>query len=290
MTRLLWCRAYDTGQWFAHKDVAIQVPILVDAEVAATARARLATYKTRGLKRTLHVYLLEGIATCGVCKAPIRIHGYAKKKLNHTYAYHYYTCDRVRYPLISGKCTLKAVRTDIADAKIWARVVECLIAPSLLHEAIKRNGAVAADRRHAVDDLADWRKRLDALPDLETEALRMRERGLLSVAALEIRLRDTTRRREMLELQISTAEAMANSVDITSVNATEIEEAIEMLRREAAAASDEGRKKIVQVLCGTWEIGADGEIRGEVSAKAATVAVQALRGQVQKKTTVGGLS
>ena len=264
IVRIIRCTAYDTGRWAASNGVTIPVPVIVDADLAARARQRLAGYRLQGLRHTRHVYLLEGIATCELCGSPIRIHGSITRRLGKVYRYTYYVCDRVRVPG-GAPCPTKRHNTEDVDAGVWAEVQRVVEDPAFLEEALASRGAGAtADGARALADLDDWRRRLDSTTALELEALALREKNALSAPALAVRLAELGRRRRALEQQIATAEAMSRGAVADARAVADLRAAINKLRGECSFADTgpEDRRRIVREVCSAWSVG-PAEVRGE---------------------------
>jgi hypothetical protein len=236
--------------------------VLVDPALAAAARARLAEHKLAGLRRTLHHWLLEGIARCALCDSPIRIHGIVSRRGAKTYRYWYYVCERDRIPTPAGRCGLRRRRADVVDADVWAEVVAWIEHPDLLRAGVAaRGGAASQDGRQALADLEEWHRRAAALVEVELEALRLRERGLLSAPALAAKLGETARKRALLEQQIAAAEAMARGASVARVAAADLAAAAEELRRGAARADQVERQRLVRLVCDAWAVDQRG-VRG----------------------------
>ena len=74
MYQLARSRTY-LGTWTAHKadGITVPVPAILDEATWSAADRQLARHHRRGVRRTRYVYLLEGLAACGVCGAPIGI-------------------------------------------------------------------------------------------------------------------------------------------------------------------------------------------------------------------------
>src|SRR4051812_48168256 len=66
---------HPVGEWRADKRrrLTVAVPALVDEATWQAAQDALLRHGKRGLRRTRHVYLLEGLARCGACGSPIAI-------------------------------------------------------------------------------------------------------------------------------------------------------------------------------------------------------------------------
>jgi Recombinase len=66
---------HPVGEWTADKrrKIVLSVPPIVDEALWQRANAALLRHKKRGLRRTKHVYLLEGLARCGLCGAAVLV-------------------------------------------------------------------------------------------------------------------------------------------------------------------------------------------------------------------------
>jgi DNA invertase Pin-like site-specific DNA recombinase len=259
--RAVRCECYSTGLWRASGEQVITVPVLVDPDLAARARQRLAGYQLQGLRRTCHTYLLEGIAECAICGAPIQIHACVTRRPGgQVYRYSYYQCASRRVPG-APRCGLPPWRTDRADDLIWRGVEEWIAEPELARDALAaREGAGGEDGERARADLADWRRRLEGMTSRELELLDLRDRGLLSRAALGQRLERMQRERALLERQIATAEASLSAAVEESAAAADLRSALGELRAQAGEASPEERREIIGLISPRWSVGW-GEIR-----------------------------
>jgi hypothetical protein len=141
-------------------------------------------------------------------------------------------------------------RIDSVDERVWTAVSGWLAQPDLISKYLEeRGGAASEEGKHALADLGEWQTRLTALPALEEEALRLREKGLLSAVALETRLSDLVRRRDLLERQIVAAEAMAWSAKLEAVDVAELERTLGELRGRCIEATPGQKRDLVRALC-----------------------------------------
>src|SRR5690349_9719336 len=99
-------------------------------------QAQLGRNGRRRLKHTKHNYLLEGIATCALCGAPMRIHcsteyGGAPRRS--------YVCTRrhASHRMDGDPYSLPLRRTEAVDRAVWREVAERLARPDLLAEALR---------------------------------------------------------------------------------------------------------------------------------------------------------
>jgi hypothetical protein len=141
-------------------------------------------------------------------------------------------------------------RVDHVDPRVWAAVADWLAQPDLVSRFLEERGGRASEAgQQALADLNDWQTKLESLPALEAEALRLREKGLLSAPALETRLGELQRRRQALERQVETARAMAHGAQLETVDVMELEGTLADLRGRCAEATPEQRRELVKLLC-----------------------------------------
>lgn len=248
VARIVRCPVYDSGLWRASAvSPPLLVPALVDAGLAARARARLDAYRLRGLRRTRHVYLLDGLATCGLCGSPMRIHGTLRERRGKLYRYTYYSCERVRHAGRRGPCSQPRRHVEEVDGKVWAAVAAWLGDPGLVAEALEGMGNEEEGAR-AQEDAAGWRRKLDGLPAEETRALELGRRGLLGEVALAEELRRVARARALLERQVTAAEDRAQLV-ARRVTAAEVQEALARYQGAVEGVSAAERRRLVRSLC-----------------------------------------
>lgn len=268
VARVLRCSTYDTGRWAAHPGAVLDAPVLVDPGVAAAARQRLAGRRGTSGTRTVGVYLLQGIARCGMpgCGGRIHIHGERRRSRNgeKVYLTHVYVCERRRAS--SNACRLPRLRTDRTDAQLWATVSAWISSPDLASDALAARGGAATEQgRTALADLEDWRRRLEQSTALELEAMALRDSGALSPAALRVRLQDLARRRQLLERQIATAETASLDAAAEARAVADLQAVVGMLRDEAAEAGPAERRRIVRLVCDAWTVLPDGQLAGEAA-------------------------
>ena len=200
------------GRWKANRDVVVVVPAIVDDRLWEAAQEALLVAKKRGLRRTRHVYLMEGIGRCELCQGRVNIHVTWDKRVGGKKIYRYYLCENRRRARYGERCVLPLLRVEDVDARIWAAVSTFVSRPDLVAEVIaKRDGVAGGDAQRAAADLDGWQRQLDRIGELETDALDLCRRGVLSREARDRELVKIARQRRVLEQQIETARKMAGA-------------------------------------------------------------------------------
>lgn len=188
---------------------------------------------------------LEAIGRCARCQGRIHIRLSGQKP----YEYRYYYCEnRYRGPY-GERCELPLHRVEHVDERVWAAVAEFVSKPDLVAEAVaRRNGATGSDAKRAASDLDGWKRQLDRLGELETDALALCRRGVLSRDARDRELLKIAQQRRLLEQQVDAAREMASSVVAERQSVGEIAAWLEKLRGRLKDATAEVRREIVQAV------------------------------------------
>lgn len=250
---------YVTGLWFGNAaDPAIEVPPIVAADLAARARASLASRANRPRTSTRHVqYLDDNAATCAVCGRAIRI----MQSRGHLRAdgtrkrFAYYACEsRAKSSeLHLEPCGLPMMRTERVDEAVWRYLTAHLERPQVVERATvltaETRETARTDLESARRQLAEDERRLAALAD----ALGM---GALTADAYRAQVQRITARRDLLAHQVSTWTA-AGSAPVEPSAAMRGEVRLEV-RRLTAAADEPGKRALVRRLWPRWVISPTG--------------------------------
>ena len=233
------------GEWTADKarELVVRVPALVDETTWQRAQDRLIAHGKRGLRRTRHTYLLEGIATCARCGAPIVIRSATSGSVTPAS----YICRARKYSRPGQpRCGAPIVRSGDVDDGVWRIAAAWIASPKLVAELDRRARARDANRRGWESDLAGWRRRLGEIERIEAALLTRFSRGLINERALDTELARLRREQHALEDQVRAAAAGAGRA------ANELAEApaalVARLQAVAAAAGPEERRLIVRKL------------------------------------------
>lgn len=280
--RLLSRSAY-RGTWVvdARRGLSVPVPRLVDDETWYAAQAAMAASGLRGLRRTKHLYLCEGLATCGRpdCGGRLGIHREAARLAGSRGGY--YRCEHRRRPDARGRCTLPMIRVEALDERVWAAVVTTLSQPrqDLVAALLGQTAATAEDAATWAADAAGYREQLDQLEQAEGEILDRFSRGQIAQRALDGHLRRTGARRALLERQIETAATAGARAGVDGASLVELSRQLDELRAALPLATPEERRAIVLRVVRGVSVGGldDVEVTVTVGDEAALVGAPGLR-------------
>jgi site-specific DNA recombinase len=236
---------HPVGEWMAHHATrtAVAVPPIVGADLWQAAQESLTKLRTQGLRRTRHVYLLEALAVCGACGAPMRIRS-ANVKRGRWLRPAVYRCERNP----GGRCAAPTVRTADADARAWAAICGILDDRDLPAEIAAVRRERAADTQDWERDAAGFRAHLARL-DKVAEALLVRfRRGVISEAELDRELAAANRERTAVRAQLAAAERVRGSIAGARERMLEATAIVEQLRERMAVASPQERRAIAVTL------------------------------------------
>lgn len=234
---------HTVGEWIADKrrNAVVRIPAIITEETWQRVQASLAAHGKRGLRRTRHVYLLEGLAVCGRCGEPIAIRSATGGNVAAAYI-----CRARKLREHGPRCDAPTARTDDTDAAVWAAVSQTLESPALAAELAVRSAASTDNRLAWERDVTVYRNKLERLAEVEAGHLGRARRGLVSDEALEIELRALRRERDELKRQLAVAERAARS----PVAAPEADPTtwLESLRALASEATPEARQRVVRAI------------------------------------------
>lgn len=208
-----WCRSMvakvirsraAVGEWLAdrRRGTTVQVPPIVTEELWQRAQAALELSGRRGLRRTRHEYLLEGLLACSICGAPYDSRGADPSSWS---AARYVCAGRHRARRGGERCPAETLLVADADARVWAAVCRELADPALPAAIAGVVAGRAIERRDWEADAAGWRRKFERLAAAERAHLERGTRGLVSPAALDAELARIARERAALAAQLETA-------------------------------------------------------------------------------------
>lgn len=238
---------HPAGQWTADKRrrLAMPVPAIVDEATWQSAQDRLIEHGKRGLRRTRHVYLLEGLAVCGLCGSPIAIRSAIPQPSGRVQPAAYVCRARKLRRRGETRCAAVIVPVADADARVWSAVATELADPELAAALERRTAARSANRRDWQADAAGYRARLGRLAQVEASVLARFRRGAVSDQALDQELAAIARDRAALGAQLAAAERAASAI------AGPVDEPatwLAALRELAANAPPEARQRVVRAI------------------------------------------
>jgi site-specific DNA recombinase len=228
------------GEFMAHRAsrTVVSVPAIVSENLWQRAQDALTAGRTRGLGRTRHVYMLEGLAVCR-CGAPMRIRS------------SYVTRGRWRRPSVyrcGAQCGAVQVPTEQADAAAWGEICRRLEQPSLVRELAELDAEQGSDADTWDKDATTAQAHLDRLAKVETTIMARFRRGLISEAGLDAELAALRRERTAASAQLRTATRARGQAIGAQGRIQAASVAIGELRAALAVADAEDRRAIVRLL------------------------------------------
>jgi site-specific DNA recombinase len=239
------------GAWVADKrrGLTVATPRIVDDALWFAARDRDGALQRRGRRTQRHVYLLEGLATCALCGAPIGVASACARSVNRAPCPARYVCSRRRRPDEQGRCDLPYFTTAETDAKVWAAIRELVVTPGRIERAAARELADAgADSEAWRRDLDKAEKRLAQLLRAEKAVLARARSGLVSEAALDSELAAIKQGRELAEHQVDAATRAQFAAGRAATRAQALAALVSQLRTTVDACSAGERQELVQRL------------------------------------------
>lgn len=236
------------GVWSADhvRRLEVAVPAIVTEATWQAAQAKLLEHGKRGLRRTRHVYLLEGLAVCGICGSPIAIRSATPQRYGRVQAAAYVCRARKLYRRGEQRCAAEIVQVAELDARVWSAVAAELDNPELAAEIQRRAAARAANRRDWSRDADGYRAHLARLARVETSVLGRYRRGAISDEALDHELAALGRERAAIAGQLATAERAAQAPAGVPEDAPEAW--LAAIRELAANASPAQRQRVVRAI------------------------------------------
>jgi site-specific DNA recombinase len=278
------------GEWTADRQLrrVVPVPPIVDEVAYEAVQEALERHRKRGLRRTRHVYLLEGIATCAVCGGRVSIASATASRTRTPAPARYVCSHRLRPRHGATPCPLPYMRTAEVDDRVWTALVRLLSREDIVGQALAHNADVADDRAKWEEDLAEARRRLERLQRAEAAVLARARRGLVSDAAVDAELRAISRERAMLDQQVAAAERALAAGRRNEVRVEDARRALEAARESLAAASPAARQHVIRALLepGSVVAGADGEVVATVRLAAGCVSGDASSTSSERQTHV----
>lgn len=277
------------GTWTADKahNLTMSVPVLVDAALWHQAQASFAVNGRRGLRRTRHVYLLEALAVCAICGAPIQIASALKpwrggdgRGRVATPARYFCRAHRNRY---GERCPLPYLKVADVDARLWAAVRALILEGDRLERAAGAvRAASAEDGVQWQQDLEHAQRQLKRLATTEAAILARFRRGAISDAAMDVELGAIGRERTMLEHQVAAATRATSRLGRRRQRAEGLVERIAELRRKVDVEDMDARRRLVEQLFGPGavELDASGRIMANMHVSLAAGASTSSGGEI----------
>jgi hypothetical protein len=241
-------KRYALGEWTVdkRKRLTMEVPPIVSEATWQQAQEALLRHGKRGLRRTRHLYLLEGIAVCGSCGEPIAIRsGVTSWRGTRNPAA--YVCKGRKYEARGRtRCSALILPVADADARAWAALCRELADPALAEYV-----GAELERRAATgpglweDDVRTARRHLDKLERVETALLARFRKELIDEAALDTELAAIRRERSAARLQLETATRAVSAAAGESARYEGARARLEALAAHLPAATPEDRRALI---------------------------------------------
>lgn len=249
------------GEWCADKELGavVRVPPVVTELAWFEAQRALLRHRRRGLVRTKHIYLLEGLATCGHCGAPIGIRSGQWVARLGKMAPPAYVC---RGRKVLRTCKAKIVKCAELDDRIWSALGRELVDPRLLEALAEVGQQRAGDAHDWAADAAGYRKHLDRLEALESGWMARFRRGQVTEGALDRELAALGRERKAVRQQLVTAERALAAHQSASSRTMAAREAVARLSAALPSATPEQRRALLRELASDGAVVVtDGRVR-----------------------------
>lgn len=254
------------GLWTADKAAraTLQIPPIVDETTWQAAQRALLAHGKRGLVKARHVYLLQGLATCGLCGEPISIRSPTPQRP----ALAAYICRARKLDLrYAARCPSPIVPTAEIDARVWSIVSRALASDQLAAAVARRFAERDENRRDWQADVKRYEARLAQIDRASAAIMARFRRGAISETALDLELAAAGRDRAAVATQLDAARDGAKAPVVPQVSATEW---LGALRDLAVSTSPEDRQRVVRALVrGAVFVEGDVEIDLEIEEPAA---------------------
>lgn len=258
------------GHWTADKSQKLRVPVprIVDDELWSAVDAALEANGKRGLRKTRHTYLLEGIAVCEVCGGRIGIASACFNGARSNPSPATYVCANRRRPPRGAKpCKLPHRKTAEVDAAVWSELSAILMRPDLIERAVRqRAGGARADGDTWKRDIADAERRIARLAKGEEAVLARFRRGQVSEAAMDKELAAYARDRAQAQRDLDTARRGAGAAERKEGKARSLATLVATLRDQVRKATPEQRRDLAcALLVGSPVVVGAARVRATVS-------------------------
>lgn len=255
------------GEWVADKRqrITLPIPAIVTEEQWQAASDALLAHKRRGLVRTKHVYLLEGLGVCQLCGSRIDIRSATRNTLrtNGNPSPAAYVCrarkldGAYRGDPSAPRCKAPVITTAQADDRVWALCEAVLAGGDLVRMIQNRFDAREANRSNWEADAKGYRQRLDRLDRATAAAMAQFRRGTVTEAQYDRELAEIAKDRSKLESQLKAAKAGA----ARSGSQESAELVAARLRALAENVAPEARHRVVRTIVEQAVFKANGKIQ-----------------------------
>lgn len=233
------------GQYEADKrrGAVIRVPSIVTEREWQEAQRSLIQCGRRGLRRTKHFYLLEGLATC-VCGAPIGIRSSSPARKGRVNPAAYVCRARRKHKT----CGAVIVRCDLADAAVWEALCDEIAQPDLLEALAGVQASRLADAHEWRADVKTHEAHLGRLSKVEAAIMVRFRRGAITEAGLDAELGAIGRERAAVTRQLATAQRAIAATEDAGSRGDAANSLVRALRDKLPSAAPEQRKALLREL------------------------------------------
>jgi site-specific DNA recombinase len=203
------------GEYVAHvaQRIKVSVPPVITEQLWQLANDALAAGRKAALRRTKHVYLLEGLALCGSCGGRMFVLSGHNAKGRFPVPARYVCEHRKNRRVGPERCMLPYQLVTEVDERAWAAICRELLDPALPGELATERSRIAADQRDWSSDADGFRAHLERLDKLAAGHLVRFRRGTLTEQDLDSELVLVNRERAAVRSQLATAErAKGNTI------------------------------------------------------------------------------
>lgn len=249
----VWCvikSRHPVGEYIGHRATRTIVPVppIVSEDLWQAAQAALAMGRKSALRKTKHLYLLEGLARCGACGGRMMVRSAVLDKRRFPSPARY-VCEYRKYDRPGrARCAAPFLLAPEADARAWAAVVRELADPGLPAELAADRRTRAADARDWAGDAEGYRAHLARLDRVHESHLARFRRGLLTDDELDQELAAVRRERAAVAAQLRFAEGARGSAISAQARLRDATATMEALAAAAARATPEERREIIQTV------------------------------------------
>ncbi len=235
------------GEWMADKATRaiVRVPTIIDEATWDAAQEALAAHGKRGLVKTKHVYLLEGLGVCGACGSPIAIRSAGRIARRGHITPPAYVCRARKYDHRGGRCTAPILPVAEVDDRVWAIVSRALVSGELGAAITRRAAARAADRRDWAADVTRYEAQLERRAKATAAITARFRRGLLTEDEFDLELAAAAKERATITVQLEAARAAAAAHGGPQDSA---EDWLAALARLATSSAPDARQRVVRLL------------------------------------------
>ncbi len=234
----------------------VEVPAIIEPELFALAKERLAVGKQQSYRNQEYEYLMARRLKCAFCGYSIQSHPFYKNGEVHIL---YYRCPSWRPAKAKPKCALPGFRGDVVDSTVWEWVRNLILYPETLRSMLEESQKELQERSHDLKyELTHVEDRLEAeekrLAVLLREYIEVEARADTSPAAGTIRdvYRQAKEQSEQLFTELSEErDRLQGELSFSTIDDSFIEDATtfaEEVREDIDNLPFAGRRELIEHL------------------------------------------